>query len=57
MCVCVCVFLERPSGNSKTVKNTSNAAAMELWLSALSPGWRLLAALLLHFSQSLNHPV
>ena len=51
MCVCVCVRLDRPSGSSKTVENASNAA-VELWLSALSPGRRLLAALLSQFSQS-----
>ena len=41
------------SGGSKTVENVSNAE-MELWLSALNPGWRLLAALLSQFSH--NHP-
>ena len=41
----VCERLDRPSGSSKTVENVSNAA-VGLWLSALSPGWRLLAALL-----------
>ena len=51
--MCVCVRLDRPSGGSNTVENVSNAA-MELWLSALSPDWRLLAALLSQFSH--NHP-
>ena len=54
MSVCVCVRLDRPSGGSKTVENASNAA-VELWLSALSPGYWLLAALLSQFSH--NHPV
>ena len=40
--VCVCVFLDRPSSCSKTVEYASNAA-VELWLSALSSHWRLLA--------------
>ena len=53
VCVCVCVRLDRLSGGSNTVENVSNAA-MELWLSALSPDWRLLAALLSQFSH--NHP-
>ena len=44
---------KRSSGSSKIVENASNAA-VELWLSALSPGWRLLAALLSQFSH--NHP-
>ena len=51
--MCVCVRLDRLSGSSKTVENVSNAA-VELWLSALSPGWQLLAALLSQFSH--NHP-
>ena len=50
----VCVRLDRPSGSSKTVENVSNAA-VELWLSVLSPGWRLLTVLLSQFSH--NHPV
>ena len=50
--LCV-IFLDRPSGGSNIVENASNAT-MELWLSALSPEWWLLAALLSHFS--LNHP-
>ena len=50
----MCVRLDRPSGSSKAVENASNAA-VELWLSALSPGWRLLAALLSQFSH--NYPV
>ena len=54
VCQCVCVRLDRPSGSAKTVENASNAA-VELWLPALSPGWRLLAALLSQFSH--NHPV
>ena len=45
VCVCVCAFLDRPDGGSKTIENMSNAA-VELRLSAQSPGWRLLAALL-----------
>ena len=52
--MCVCVRLDRPSGSSKTVENAS-IAAMELWLSVLSPGWQLLVALLSQFSH--NHPV
>ena len=43
VCVCVCV--------SQCASNV----AVELWLSALSPGWQLLAALLSQFSH--NHPV
>ena len=43
--MCVCVRLDRPSGSTNTVENASSAA-VELWLSALSPDWRLLAALL-----------
>ena len=54
VCVCVCVRLDRPSGSSKTVENAF-IAAVELWLSALSPGWQLLVALLSQFSY--NHPV
>ena len=53
VCVCVCVRLYRPSGSTNTVENASSAA-VELWLSALSPDWRLLAALLSQFSH--NHP-
>ena len=52
--VFVCRFQDGPSGGTNIVENASNAA-MELWLSARSPGWRLLAALLSHLS--LNHPV
>ena len=54
VCTCVCVHQDRPSGSSKTVENAS-IAAVELWLSALSPGWQLLVALLSQFSH--NHPV
>ena len=54
VCVCVCPFSKRVSGGSKIGENASNAA-IELWLSAKSPGWRLLAALLSQFSH--NHPV
>ena len=45
----MCVRLDRSNGSSNTVENVFNAA-MELWLSALSPGWQLLAALLSQFS-------
>ena len=50
VCVCVCPFSKRVSGGSKIGENASNAA-MELWLSAKSLGWRLLAALLFFFFQ------
>ena len=52
--MCVCLFSKCVGGGSKIGENASNAA-MELWLSAKSPGWRLLAALLSQFSH--NHPV
>ena len=47
----MCVFLDRPSSGSKTVENASNAA-VELWLSALSPGWQLFRVLAALQSQS-----
>ena len=52
MCVCVCPFSKRVSGGEK-IENASNTA-MELWLSAKSPGWRLLAALLSQLNSLTN---
>ena len=54
VCMCVCPFSKRVSGGLKIGENASNAA-MELWLSAETQGWRLLVALLSQFYH--NHPV
>ena len=53
--MCARAHLDRPSGSSKTVENASNAA-VALWLSELSPDWRLLAALCILSQLSHNHP-